>query len=107
MDRLCGRLQVEKDLNVFNKLVEEMYELLEAKHERLQPKNRNTGVITHLGEVELDSEFIRLARAVTSAKDALEKARASEKRDSKREQELERAVQDRMNALVKYCARPN
>ena len=39
MEYLCGRIAVEKDPEVFDKLVEELNELLEVKHQRIHPEH--------------------------------------------------------------------
>ena len=39
MEYLCGRIAVEKDPVTFDKLVQELNELLEAKHQRIHPEH--------------------------------------------------------------------
>jgi hypothetical protein len=44
MNFLCQRIQDEKDPNIFDALVQELNELLEAKHERIHPSATRRGV---------------------------------------------------------------
>lgn len=39
MEYLCSRIVVEKDPEVFDKLVHELNELLEVKHQRIHPEH--------------------------------------------------------------------
>lgn len=40
MNWLCLRIQEEKDPNIFDELVRELNDLLEAKHERIHPEHK-------------------------------------------------------------------
>jgi hypothetical protein len=40
MNYLCQRIQEEKDPKIFDELVRELDELMEAKHERIHPEHR-------------------------------------------------------------------
>lgn len=40
MNWLCNRIQDEKDPKVFDQLVRELSDLLEAKHERIHPEHK-------------------------------------------------------------------
>ena len=40
MSHLCQRIQEEKDPVTFDKLVQQLLNLLEAKHARIQPEHR-------------------------------------------------------------------
>jgi hypothetical protein len=40
MNWLCSRIADEKDPLIFDQLVEELNDLLEAKHERIHPEHR-------------------------------------------------------------------
>lgn len=42
MDYLCQRIAVEKDPKVFDDLVKELNELLERKHERIDPGHKTS-----------------------------------------------------------------
>ena len=42
MNELCKRIMDEKDPLVFDKLCEELNELLEAKHERIHPEHKKS-----------------------------------------------------------------
>jgi hypothetical protein len=40
MDYLCKRIAVEKDPETFDRLVKELNDLLEVKHERIHPEHK-------------------------------------------------------------------
>ena len=45
MNQLCLRIQDEKDPKIFDKLVNELIDLMEVKHERIHPGHKpNAGV---------------------------------------------------------------
>ncbi len=44
MDRLCERIQIEKDPQIFDQLVRELNDLIEIKHERIHPERRDGNV---------------------------------------------------------------
>jgi hypothetical protein len=40
MNELCKQIQIEKNPQVFDQLVQELNELLEVKHERIHPEHK-------------------------------------------------------------------
>jgi len=40
MNRLCLRIQEEKDPKIFDELVQELNDLMEVKHERIHPGHK-------------------------------------------------------------------
>jgi hypothetical protein len=42
MDRICRQIQIEKDPQVFDRLVEELNDLLELKHARIHPEHQTS-----------------------------------------------------------------
>ena len=43
MNDLCQRIQTEKDPETFDRLVQELNDLLELKHERIHPEHKTKG----------------------------------------------------------------